>query len=61
MAEIVARAERLALKIKNKEGFEEEPEIVFLFHEAPDNPCSERWVVQQWFRANGYEISEWRK
>lgn len=60
-AEIVARAERLARKIQDKEGFTEEPVIVFIFHEAPNNPCSERWVVQQWFHANGYTISEWRQ
>ena len=34
--------------------------LALLFHEAPTNPCSERVVVQQWFRDNGYDIQEWR-
>ena len=60
-AEIVDRAERLAKKIQNKEGFLEEPIIILLFHETPTNPCSERWPVQKWFHDNGVEISEWTK
>ena len=27
-----------------------EPEIVLLVHEAPDNPCSERQVLQEVFQ-----------
>ncbi len=34
-------------------------EFILLFHETPDNPCSERRVVQEWFREHGVEISEW--
>lgn len=60
-AEIVGRAERLAHKIQEKEGFCEEPIIILLVHEAPDNPCSERRIIKQWFHNNGYEISEWKK
>ena len=60
-AEIVGRAERLAKKIQDIEGFTEEPEIIFLFHETPTNPCSERWPIQKWFQEHGTEISEWRK
>lgn len=60
-AEIVGRAERLAKKIQNKEGFTEEPKIIFLFHETPTNPCSERWAVQKWFQEHGIEVSEWRQ
>lgn len=39
------------------------PEITFvlLFHEKPDNPCSERVIVKQWFHDNGYELNEWIK
>ena len=38
-----------------------EPEIILLLHEAPDNPCSERWPLQEWFKENGVEIKEWQK
>lgn len=37
------------------------PAIVLLVHEAPTNPCSERWPLQSWFRDNGYEIKEFSK
>lgn len=32
--------------------------IVF---ETPSNPCSERVVLQQWFKDNGIEVEEWQK
>ena len=32
--------------------------IVF---ETPNNPCSEREVLQQWFKDNGVEVEEWQK
>ena len=30
-------------------------------YEKYDNPCSERVVIQQWFKDNGAKIEEWRK
>lgn len=37
----------------------EEPEIVLLVHEAPTNPCSERWALFDWFRKHGIEVDEY--
>lgn len=37
----------------------EEPEIVLLVHEAPNNPCSERWVLFDWFKEHNIEIQEY--
>lgn len=34
------------------------PTAVLIFHEAPDNPCSERWMVQKWFAAHNLPITE---
>ena len=56
--EIIERFAALGQKIQKVEGFEEEPILVLLFHEKYDNPCSERWPVQAWFKDNGYEIKE---
>lgn len=36
----------------------QEPIAVLLFHEKHDNPCSERWPVQQWFKDNGLYVLE---
>lgn len=47
--------------IKQIEGFPEDPVIVLIVHEAPHNPCSERRVIQEWFRDNGYILPEWTK
>lgn len=35
-------------------------DFALIFHEAPDNPCSERGSVQKWFAENGLEIAEWK-
>ena len=39
----------------------ENPEVVLIVHEAPDNPCSERVAILQWFKDNGLEVSEFSK
>ena len=36
-----------------------ELDFAFIFFEKYDNPCSERWVVQDWLRTHGVEIEEW--
>lgn len=35
-----------------------DPIAVLLFHEVTDNPCSERVVVQDWFRNHGQYLCE---
>lgn len=56
--EMLNRFEKIGKAIQEKEGFTEEPIFVLIFHEKYDNPCSERWPVQAWFRDNGYDIKE---
>lgn len=56
--EIIQKFEDIAAKVKNDLGFEEEPEIILIVYEAPNNPCSERRVIQEWFRDNGVECKE---
>lgn len=34
-------------------------DFAFIFYEKYDNPCSERWAVQDWLRVHGVEIEEW--
>lgn len=36
-------------------------DICLIVHEAPDNPCSERLPLMQWFKENGIELEEWTK
>ena len=59
--DVVARCERLGRYVQSLEHFAEEPVIMLLVHEAPQNPCSERRVIQEWFAANGKEVVEWQK
>lgn len=53
--------QRVASGIQQLEGFSEEPEIMLILHEAPNNPCSERVPIQEYFRNYGIEIKEWEK
>lgn len=57
--ETVVRCERLGNYVKSLSKFSEEPVIILIVHEAPQNSCSERRVIQEWFAANGKPISEW--
>lgn len=36
-------------------------DFALLVYETPKNPCSERVVIQQWFKDHGMEIEEWQK
>ena len=53
--------ETTANNIKKLEGFSEEPEIILLVYEKPDNPCSERVPLMEWFKENGVELKEYKK
>ena len=52
---IIKRIYTIGKAVQEREGFEEEPIVVLIVHEATSNPCSERRVIQEWFRDNGYE------
>lgn len=56
--EILNRCERLANYIKDIEKMAILPSLVFIFYETPKNLCSERVVLQQWFKDNGYDLQE---
>ena len=47
-------------KICESEGMTE-LDFAFLVYETPQNPCSERAMIQKWFHENGMEIEEWHK
>ena len=38
--------------------FDEEPIIVLIVYEAPNNPCSERKMLQEYFNEHGIECKE---
>lgn len=59
--DVIARCERIGKYIQSLEKFSHDPEIALILHEAPQNPCSERRVIQEWFAANGVQIIEWSK
>lgn len=59
--EIISRCENLAQRVKSYLNFSQEPVIILLVHEAPNNPCSERRIIQKWFATNGVELKEWNK
>lgn len=58
--EIYGRFESLANRIQQNEGFEEEPIMVLIVYETPDNPCSEREGIQAWFAEHGLEVKEFQ-
>jgi len=57
---LISNCEKLGEFIKSKENIDEEIYIVFIFHEANDNPCSERVPLQELFRSHNIEINEFK-
>lgn len=58
-AQTIEELEQRAQKVADFLKLDKEPIILFLVHEAPQNPCSERAAIQEWFRKNGKECTEW--
>jgi hypothetical protein len=54
--DIMKRTEDLCERVRMTTQFEGEPIAVFIVHEAPDNPCSERAAIQKFFWRNYHEI-----
>ena len=48
-------------KAKEILKFDEEPEICLMVYEKPDNPCSERKSLIEYFNKHGISITEWNK
>jgi hypothetical protein len=44
-----------------RDGEIEDCDFAFIVYEKYDNPCSERWPIQKWFKKNGAKIEEWHK
>lgn len=40
--------------------FDFEPTYVLIVYEKPDNPCSERWPLVEWFKENGVDLEEFK-
>lgn len=59
-ASFITKLQTLHDKICNNEQLAS-VDFAFIVFEAPSNPCSERVAIQNWFRANNIEISEWKK
>ena len=39
----------------------DDPDVVILVHETPDNPCSERHILKKWFDKHWIKLKEWKK
>jgi len=53
---LMAKLQNACERLQSRLGFTEDPEAILLVHEAPENICSERAVLQDFF---GCE--EWKK
>lgn len=53
--------ERITEEVRKINHFEGEPEIILLVYETPDNPCSERQPLIDYFEKHGIKIEEYHK
>ena len=58
--DIMTRIKNLCAAVRPVVGYTGDPIAVFIVHEAPDNPCSERAAIQNYFRSHGIECEEWK-
>lgn len=58
---LMAEFKRVAEEVKKINNYEGEPEIILLVYETPDNPCSERQPLIDYFGKHGIKIEEYNK
>ena len=51
--------EKLAIQIANDEGFQD-IDFAFLVYETPQNACSERVAIQEYFKKHNIQCEEWQ-
>ena len=61
LPQFLERCERAAQYVKDTVGYEDEPVIVLIVHEATDNPCSERGALIDYMTSHGFECQEWER
>ena len=59
--EIYNKLLELAKGLQEQRNYRNIPDICLLVHEKPDNPCSERCVLVDWFKSNGIDLIEFEK
>lgn len=61
--DILERFRSLEARLKEKYPgyFDDEITFVLMVYEKPDNECSERWSIIEWFHENGIKIEEWEE
>jgi len=59
--EIEQRFLRVGESWQNFNNKEMDITYILLVHEAPNNPCSERVMLQRWLKENGFGGEEWQK
>lgn len=55
---IYSSLQNLANAVSNMENLDREPWIVLIVHEKPNNPCSERKALQEYFSLHGITCEE---
>lgn len=58
--EIIDKLTQLKIDIETVEGLDD-VKFAILVYETPENCCSERIILKQWFEDNGLELEEWHK
>ena len=61
ISNILHRISSIGQQVKDIEQFDEDPIVVFIVHEAYNNPCSERWAIQDYFKAHNIKCTEFDK
>lgn len=58
---LLSEFNRIAAEVKQINSYEGEPEIILLVYEAPNNPCSERQSLIDYFKKHGIKLEEYYK
>lgn len=55
---IKTKLENISISAQKKLALDKPADICIMVHEKPDNPCSERWSLIEFFNEEGFDIKE---
>lgn len=56
--QLLSTLTNLGMEVKYQLKFTQDPIIVLMVYESPKTPCSERWVLFDYFKDNNYPLYE---
>lgn len=57
--QVISDLTELSQQIRIQDNLIQDPDIILIVYEVPENPCSESHKIIEWFKEHGYDLKWW--